>query len=561
MKNRKPKGKDWKKRKDEPSGQPAAAGAPAQADIWPYAILVVVLATTLFVRLRLLGVPLERDEGEYAYIGQQMLQGMAPYKAAYTMKFPGTAAFYAMFMLIFGQTAHGIHAGLAIVNLCSIAILFFMVKNLVGGFAAAAASSAFALLSVGQAVHGFAAHATHYVALAGLAGAFLLLRAAESMKKKNLFLSGMVLGLAPIMKQPGIFFLVFGACFLILRMFLRKEQDARDGMGRLGIFCLGGAVPALLMFLFLIVVGVFDKFWFWTYQYASEYGRLVDLKSGIANLGRMFLPIFLAYFLVMVSAGLGVAAVFIHPELRGGGKKSFILLFLIFSFLSVCPGLYFRKHYFVTLLPAVSILFGVLLDYLWVMGAKDGRLNRWKAAGGIIFFLAIVGPVAAQSNYLFKMSPVFVSQVAYGSNGFDRYPEIAKYISDNSAKDDTVAILGSEPQLLFYSRRQSATGHIYMYGLVDGNSFASRMQREMESEVEAAAPKFLIVVENMLSWLPGKKYDDHLFKWADSFCLERDYSLVGMVDLDPANPVFKWGEEAMSYHSWSNSYVKIFERR
>ena len=64
------------------------------------------------IRIRLLGIPLERDEGEYAYSGQLMLQGIPPYKLAYNMKFPGTYAAYAAIMAIFGQTIAGIHFGL-----------------------------------------------------------------------------------------------------------------------------------------------------------------------------------------------------------------------------------------------------------------------------------------------------------------------------------------------------------------------------------------------------------------------------------------------------------------
>jgi hypothetical protein len=41
------------------------------------------------LRLRLLDVPLDRDEGEYAYIGQLLLQGIPPYAQAYNFKLPG----------------------------------------------------------------------------------------------------------------------------------------------------------------------------------------------------------------------------------------------------------------------------------------------------------------------------------------------------------------------------------------------------------------------------------------------------------------------------------------
>ena len=66
-------------------------------------LAATVLGLTIASRIRLLGIPLERDEGEYAYAGQLMLKGIAPYKLVYNMKFPGTYAAYAVMMSIFGQ--------------------------------------------------------------------------------------------------------------------------------------------------------------------------------------------------------------------------------------------------------------------------------------------------------------------------------------------------------------------------------------------------------------------------------------------------------------------------
>ena len=67
-------------------------------------LAIIVFGVILAIRIGLLGIPLERDEGEYAYAGQLMLQGIPPYKLAYSMKFPGTYAAYALIMSIFGQT-------------------------------------------------------------------------------------------------------------------------------------------------------------------------------------------------------------------------------------------------------------------------------------------------------------------------------------------------------------------------------------------------------------------------------------------------------------------------
>ena len=81
-----------------------------------WALATIVFALVIVIRIRLLGIPLERDEGEYTYAGQLILQGIPPYKLAYNMKFPGTYAAYAVVMSIFGQTIVGIHIGWLLIN-------------------------------------------------------------------------------------------------------------------------------------------------------------------------------------------------------------------------------------------------------------------------------------------------------------------------------------------------------------------------------------------------------------------------------------------------------------
>src|SRR5437879_1057661 len=107
-------------------------------------LAAIVLGTVALIRIRLLAIPLERDEGEYAYAGQLMLQGIPPYKLAYNMKFPGIYAAYALIMALFGQTPVGIHMGLLLINLATVSLVLgiaLRLTNIVGAIAAAAAYS------------------------------------------------------------------------------------------------------------------------------------------------------------------------------------------------------------------------------------------------------------------------------------------------------------------------------------------------------------------------------------------------------------------------------------
>src|SRR6266446_3560059 len=209
---------------------------------WAWMLVGLTILLVAAVRVHLRAMPLERDEGEYAYAGQLILQGIPPYKEVYNMKLPGTYAAYALIMAVLGQTPSAIHLGLALVNAASIVLMFLLARKLLDEAAGVAAAAAFALMSLSPSVLGLAGHATHFVVLFALAGILVLLRACASQPQTRspqpllpraptsqlstfnpqpphqpstlnpqlLFTSGLLFGLAFLMKQHGIFFGLFG---------------------------------------------------------------------------------------------------------------------------------------------------------------------------------------------------------------------------------------------------------------------------------------------------------------------------------------------------------------
>src|SRR5215468_2915337 len=113
----------------------------------PWILLGLLIVFMAAVRFRLREMPLERDEGEYAYAGQLMLQGIPPYKLAYNMKLPGTYAAFAVMMAIFGQSISGVHLGLTVVNGACIVLVFLVGRRLFDEVAGVSAASAFAFMS------------------------------------------------------------------------------------------------------------------------------------------------------------------------------------------------------------------------------------------------------------------------------------------------------------------------------------------------------------------------------------------------------------------------------
>ena len=121
----------------------------------------------------------------------------------------------------------------------------------------------------------------------------------------------------------------------------------------------GVILPYLLTAGLLYLSGAFEKFWFWTVEYASKYATGVSFQEGKQAFAATFDPIYNEYPLVWIFAGLGIILLFIskYTILQMVIAGSFIL----FAFLSITPGFYFRQHYFITLLAAVTLLSAIAL--------------------------------------------------------------------------------------------------------------------------------------------------------------------------------------------------------
>lgn len=238
---------------------------------WHWILVTILILSAVAIRVHLLGVPLERDEGEYAYAGQLILQGIPPYAQAYNMKMPGIYAAYALIMSVFGQTHVGIHLGLLVVNATTALLLFLLGRKLLNVFAGMTAVAAFTLLSLGQQVQGVFANAEHFVMLAAVGGILLLVHAVDSNKRATLLAASVLLGLAFLMKQHGVAFIAFGGVYLFLSQISQRPLNWNSLVKKSLTFLVGVTLPFALTCLILKQLGVFDKFWFWTIDYASQY--------------------------------------------------------------------------------------------------------------------------------------------------------------------------------------------------------------------------------------------------------------------------------------------------
>jgi len=539
--------------------QAPVKAAPPRFRYWPWVALAAVMIFAAAVRIRLLNIPLERDEGEFAYMGQLMLQGIPPYKLAFNMKLPGIYAAYALVMAVFGQTAAGIHLGILVVNLAAILMVFLLGKRLFDGYTGVVAAAAYAVMTVVPSFLGFAGHATHFVILLALCGILVMLRAIASRKLVYYLLSGLLIGLSFVVKQQGAFLGIFVGLFILWSGLRARPIEPGRLVLRLALFTFGSALPFGLTCLWLKLVGVFDQFWFWTFQYARLYASEQSLSQGYHSFKAMVSMSISVSKWIWALGGIGLLILLRDKSLRG--RAVFLAGFLLFSFLAVCPGMYFREHYWILMLPAVSLLAGLGVS-------SGGRLLKpligspwsWMVPASILLIVLYI-PLSDSAEFLFHASPTQAARMRYGDNPFPEAVEIAKYIKSHTSPSDRIAVIGSEPEIYFYSGRKSATGHIYMYGLTEKQAFARKMQAEMFEQVEAARPKYVVFVGVGASFMFGAGDAGPVIYWFRNYA-RQNLKIVGVADILPRKFTdYIWGDKAAKYQPRSPEYILVLEQR
>ena len=533
---------------------------PASSAPWALLAVLAALVFVAYVRLRVADVPLERDEGEYAYAGQLILQGVPPYELAYNMKFPGTYYAYAAILALFGHTPWGIHVGLMVVNAASILFVFALGRRLLGSFAGAVAAVSFSILSIDRWVYGVFAHATHFVVLAAMAGLLLLLRAIENERRPWFFWSGVLLGLSVLMKQHAIFFLPLGAGLVVWNGSPRAGRATAANAKIIGVMALGALLPLALVVVVLLTQGALGRFWFWTFHYARAYVSEVSLSNAFPNLVEGLKAVTPANLAFWVVGGLGLVALWIarwEPRAR-----VFVTGLLVASFLAICPGFYFREHYFILLLPAVALLSGVAVTSL-----RDILLRSFSrsvaTALAVAVLVAAIGLYATKErSYLFSMGTRALSRAVYGNSPFIEAVEIAKYIRDRTDVNDRIAVLGSEPEIYFYAHRKGATGYIYTYPMMEPQPYAKTMQQEMIREIESAHPRYVVFSWVDMSWLAKKESDQGIVAWGQRY-VRKCYDPVAVADIISGSETrFAWEEDAVrKYVAASSNLVYTFRRK
>jgi len=523
-------------------------------------LLVSLIAVIFVIRNKFLSIPFERDEGAYSYYGKLLLEGKIPYKDFYEQKFPGVFYFYALIVKLFGDTVEGMHTGFMYVNIISLILVYFTSRNLFSPIAGIISATTFGFVSLAPFLSGFTVQAEHGVAVFVCLG--LLFYSLFNTKKKWYFnfLMGVSFGCAFMVKTNAIFLIGWGGIILILDFLFDKKKPFLDLAIQVLIYSAGVFSFIAILFFIIFCKGAFKDMIFWAYEIPKNYVGKISLSQGIQYFNSGKDAIIQNYTFFWIHSILAVILCFFNSI--DYKKKLFGITLLFFSFLTIVPGFYFYGHYWIQIIPGLSVVAG--LTYYCVMSILERNFNikiKWlKYAYLSIFAMFACYHVSAFKGYYSDPDYELILRGVYGNNPFPESMEIANYINGHAKPEDGLVLIGSEPEIYFYTQKHSPSRHAYFSALVANVPAAKTWQREFVADVEKAKPKYLVFFNNPISLLVQPNSDSYVFDWLRPY-VDNNYKLVGIADMiEGQHTVYIWGDAVRAYKPVSKIVIYTFER-
>jgi Dolichyl-phosphate-mannose-protein mannosyltransferase len=478
---------------------------------WLSLILIVI------VRLRLADLPMERDEGEYAYAGWQILRGKLPYADFYNMKFPGVYYMYAAVFSVAGHSMVAVRIAVLMMNLLSSFFIYKIVEKrlfstmdtpsneakwLAGGF--------YLLLSMSFGAQGAIANCEHFVVFYATLGLWLL-------SERSLFLSGLALGVGVLMKQQGLVVGAF-AVFTILYELYKDDNKSLIIKG-LFLFSFGLFLPFMGLLAFVLKNNLFDNFYFYTFDYAKAYSEiLTPTFKEIHTFLNVFIDnpiLWLIFFIGIVKIGIDI---FKKKSLytEGGG---FLLLWAV-SLIAVSAGWYFRPHYWQLMFPAVALVAA------YTLSRQSWQIFNYKLTKNKILAVIFVSALLSQPCYFFIYPHEHIFRKMYPYDFFTDIRRFSEFLQQKIPQNARMGQYSCEPQVWFYAKTESASGFMYGYPLTENQPYAEVMTNTYIQETEKANPDWLLY-SNISKGEDNKKTIQQIDDWFDNYV--KNYEVKGVL--------------------------------
>jgi hypothetical protein len=487
-----------------------------QRQIWP-CVLLVLLAVA--IRTPLLGIPFERDEGEYAYIGWRLEHQELPYRDWVDQKPPAIFWLYRFAFLLPLDPVKAVHLMGLLFCAASACVLFFLALRFMERFWAFIAAVLFTLLSTDPLLYGTEANTEMFMLLPlllSVAASFAASSAPNPRREIALaVLAGIFIGMAAAFKQVAA--VQWPLFVLTYPLFAKGRNPFRQMLFFAAASALGIAAVWAAIVGYFALHHALDDFTYNVFTHNLDYVQGVSWPRRVGYLADTLKSLAHDEVLVWLLSAIGLV------WLRVSGRTKeflFLLAWTAASLAGVSASGYYFPHYFQQWLPALCLtaaLGAEALDRAAFLKSSRAWVRRAALAAVLaVPMLIILYP------YLFSYTPAQAADRIYPHNHFAEKVLLAERLAQVTGPDDKVFIFGADPEILFYARRVSATRYIFLFPLYGPYADAKAKQIAAANEIVRNEPAAMLYLPNALFFAPGS--EQYFTGWAKSYLRDNFYA-------------------------------------
>jgi 4-amino-4-deoxy-L-arabinose transferase-like glycosyltransferase len=429
--------------------------------------------------------PLDRDEGEYAWGADQLAGGALPYRNSFLQKPPGIVLVYLIACVPFGLNTDVLR-GVLILAYLGTAILLHRLGRKVGGpRCGQVAALVFTLCLMAPLYESNAANTEAFMLLplTGAMGSLWELR--QRRADGPVTLAGLLFGLALFFKQIAVFHGIHLALSLLV-----LGQNWPERLRWLVLFGAGSVLPHGLAVGWFAAQGALGPYLDGVLLHNLEYVGGSLEPHGAGALWRRWAAFSLFDCVVWLGAVVALGLVLFQRRWWVGW---FAGGWLLAAWAGVSSGGYYRGHYFIQALPPVCLLTGLLGDCL----------HRVPAPAFVPVLVGVWAATCPAGVALVLADAEQQSLARYETRRFLNAHEVGLWLRQSGGR--SLFVLGSEPEIYHTSGLRGVSRYTIMNPLFGGFESSRARQQEVLDALHGDLPDYLVIAvpPNSVPLFPG----------------------------------------------------------
>lgn len=509
------------------------------------AILILLASLLVLVRFPFLQVPLERDEGEYAYCAWQIGQGASPYRDIMTCVPPAVFFLYRMAFVIFGSTLQGIRLFTLFYLILTLCLFYYLARNLLGRWGAFLSGVIFVFLATNPGILANMSQREIFAALPLMASFILLQKDLTGHRWYFAASNGLIIALLFFLKQTTVVQLFF--VWSVWLWSYAQSKEHRLFWKRMLWLLIGLTAGVSLVFLYFSMQKVLPEFLYWIFVFPRLMSKAIAvfyptmrhvLSSLIFHLQYVYQSSVISQFPLVIVLLLSLIITIYQRQ----KQLALYWLWFFFLLLSTATGFQFRRQYFQLLIVPQALLTAWVIQYL------DCALRpkkRWVVNGyRVLAALLVLYPFVNMMRQYYFISPSMISKKLYGPQVFSIAQPIGEYLASQTTPAAKIYILGSEQEIYFYSLRACVNNYITAYSLTYAYGDPVARQREMIQVLKKELPPYILKInqESSLYDYPAVHKKNVIFDEVYNLVEDR-YTLAGFGFVDQKRELLVFGRE------------------